>query len=62
MRDKHPNGTELNAAIEYYEGMDVKLLKRDGKWVVVAINEAGYNGTEVDLTKLLAFCAKEGLE
>lgn len=62
MTDKHQNGTILGAGrIEYAEGMDVELVKKDGRWLVVAYNEAGFNATEVDLAKLLAFCAKEGI-
>jgi hypothetical protein len=39
---------------EYCEEMDVKLGKGDnGRLVIVALNEAGYNSTEVDLLDLL---------
>ncbi len=44
----------LHGVEEYAEGMDVKLKKNSfGSVVIVALNEAGYNSTEVDLGQLL---------
>jgi hypothetical protein len=40
---------------EYYEGFNVEIEKQEGnsRWVVVALNEGGYNSTAVDLIDLI---------
>ena len=39
---------------EYCEGMDVTLSRDEqGRWLIEASNEAGHNGTAVDLLDLL---------
>lgn len=43
----------MNGVTEYNEGMEVSLSETDGKLVIKALNEAGYNSTEVDLLQLL---------
>ena len=41
---------------EYCEGMNVKLrADENGRLVIVALNEGGYNSTEVDLLDLLTW-------
>lgn len=44
---------------EYNEGMDVEIAKHDGRFVVQAYCEAGFNGTEVDLLDLIKFIKKD---
>lgn len=41
---------------EYAEDMPVRLyMHKNGRWVIEALNEAGYNGTDVDLLDLLSW-------
>jgi predicted type IV restriction endonuclease len=48
------NETKMNGVSEYCEEMAVRLAITDnGRWVVRALNEGGYNSTEVDLFELL---------
>ena len=49
--------TEIRHGVtEYAEGLDVKLQVEDnGRLVVSAWNEGGFNGTSVDLMELLAW-------
>ena len=43
---------------EHGEGMEVQLDYRAGKPVIVALNECGYNSTEVDLIQVLEWAHK----
>ncbi len=46
----------MHGVTEYAEGLDVKLQVEDnGRLVVSAWNEGGFNGTSVDLLELLAW-------
>ena len=46
----------MHGVTEYAEGLDVKLQVEDnGRLVVSAWNEGGFNGTSVDLMELLAW-------
>ena len=43
---------------EYAESMPVAIRKRGERWVIDALNEGGYNGTEVDLVDVINFVKK----
>jgi hypothetical protein len=46
----------MHGVTEYAEGLDVKLRMEDnGRLIVSARNEGGYNGTSVDLLELLVW-------
>lgn len=46
----------MHGVTEYAEGLDVRLhVVGNGRWVVTAWNEGGFNGTSVDLLELLAW-------
>lgn len=46
----------MHGVTEYAEGLDVKLQMEDnGRPIVSAYNEGGFNGTSVDLLELLAW-------
>ena len=46
----------MHGVTEYAEGLDVKLQMEDnGRLIVSARNEGGFNGTSVDLLELLAW-------
>jgi hypothetical protein len=46
----------MHGVTEYAEGLDVKLQMEDnGRLIISAKNEGGYNGTSVDLLELLAW-------
>lgn len=44
---------EMKGVTEYAEGLPVSLKLRDGRLVIDALNECGYNGVEIDLLQLL---------
>jgi len=52
---------------EYCEEMSVKLIQRideledgigNGRWVIKALNEGGYNSTEVDVLQMIDWLKK----
>ena len=43
---------------EYGEGYPVEIKEKDGRTVIVALNEGGYNSTIVDLEDLLTYLQK----
>ncbi len=43
----------MDSVVEYNEGLKVSLRRYNGKYVVSALNENGFNGTDVDLLSLL---------
>ncbi len=43
---------------EHAEDMPVKLAFKHGRWIIDALNEGGYNGTEVDLIDLIEWLRK----
>jgi hypothetical protein len=46
----------MHGVTEYAEGLDVRLqLEDNGRPIVSAYNEGGFNGTSVDLLELLAW-------
>ena len=46
----------MHGVTEYAEGLDVKLQMEDnGRLIVSAWNEGGFNGTSIDLLELLAW-------
>ena len=46
----------MHGVTEYAEGLDVRLqLEDNGRLIISAKNEGGYNGTSVDLLELLAW-------
>jgi len=47
----------MHGVSEYAEGMDVSIKEENGRYVVVALNEAGFNCTKVDLEQLLEWVA-----
>ena len=49
------NLVTLDGVREYSEGYEVKLGVEDGRPVLVAINEGGYNSTAVDLVDVIAW-------
>lgn len=49
----------MDGVREYAEGYEVQLEQtKEGRFVVVARNEGGYNCTEVDLTDLIGWVEK----
>jgi len=48
----------MEGVTEYEEGMDVRLSTRNGRLTIDAKNEAGHNGTDVDLVQLLLWVQK----
>ena len=48
----------MEGVTEYAEGMDVSLSTRNGRLTIDAKNEAGHNGTDVDLVQLLLWVQK----
>lgn len=57
MTDK-PNETVMVGVREHAEGYDVTLIESHyklGRMTIQALNEAGHNGTEVDLLDLIAW-------
>lgn len=51
-------GIVMEGVREYCEEMEVRLLKRNGRYVIEARNEGGYNSTEVDLLDLIQWLQK----
>jgi hypothetical protein len=50
---------KLTGVREYCEGMDVQLDKtKEGRLIIVAYNEAGFNSTEIDLLDLTDWILK----
>jgi len=47
---------------EYAEGMAVEIITRNGRVVIKAYNEAGFNCTEVDLLDVLEWAAHKIIE
>jgi hypothetical protein len=46
----------MHGVTEYAEGLDVRLqLEDNGRPIVSAYNEGGFNGTSIDLLQLLAW-------
>ena len=46
----------MHGVTEYAEGLDVRLqLEDNGRLIVSAYNEGGFNGTSIDLLELLAW-------
>jgi hypothetical protein len=46
----------MHGVTEYAEGLDVRLqLEDNGRLIISAKNEGGYNGTSIDLRQLLAW-------
>ena len=43
---------------EYREGYPVEIIEEEGRTVIVATNEGGYNSTAVDLENLLIYLQK----
>ena len=65
---REERGTPMNGVTEYAEGYEVRLVETTGAYdgiskerpgagrlVILALNEAGHNCTEVDLLELLAW-------
>jgi hypothetical protein len=53
----------MKGVTEYCEGMDVELIQIFGydatkRYVIKAMNECGYNHTEVDLLQLISWVKK----
>jgi len=48
----------MEGVTEYAEGLDVSLNVRNGRLVIEAKNEAGHNGTNVDLVQVLLWVQK----
>jgi hypothetical protein len=48
----------MDGVTEYEEGMEVKLSYVDERPVILALNEAGYNSTSVDLVQVLEWAHK----
>ena len=56
------NGIEMVGVAEYAEDMRVELAKHDnGRLIIRAYNEGGYNCTCVDLTQLLGWLSAAGI-
>lgn len=51
-------GIVMEGVREYCEEMEVRLLKRNGRYVIKARNEGGHNSTEVDLLDLIQWLQK----
>ena len=47
----------MDGVFEACEGMDVSLIDENGRTHSLALNEAGYNSTRVDLDQLLEWVA-----
>lgn len=47
--------TAMTGVIEYHECYPVVLQEQDGISSIVAVNEGGYNSTNVDLRSLLVW-------
>ena len=46
----------MHGVTEYAEGLDVRLqLEDNGRLIVSAYNEGGFNGTSIDLLELLVW-------
>jgi hypothetical protein len=46
----------MHGVTEYAEGLDVRLqLEDNGRPIVSAFNEGGFNGTSIDLLELLVW-------
>ena len=46
----------MHGVTEYAEGLDVRLqIEDNGRPIVSAYNEGGFNGTSIDLLELLAW-------
>lgn len=55
---QHTEAIIMEGVTEYEEGMDVRLSTRNGRLTIDAKNEAGHNGTDVDLVQLLLWVQK----
>ena len=38
---------------EIVEGLPVTITNKDGRWYILAFNEAGHNGVEIDLEDVI---------
>ncbi len=47
----------MESVDEFCEGMKVDLVRTEGRIAIRALNEAGFNSTEVDLLQLLEWLA-----
>jgi hypothetical protein len=49
-----PNEKVLSRVREYCEGYPVEFKKNEqGRWIIEAFNEGGYNGVEIDLLDVI---------
>lgn len=60
VEDRHIHAhTDINGIREYAEGEPVRLSYQNKRPTIVARNEGGFNGTEVDLLDLINWIKKE---